>query len=126
MRMQDFENELVIRNEGELFDFIAIRYGEGVNEFWLTEEESKFPALAIMVKKDLACLHYFPYEGHAGFISSGTCGIDCDDVCVFVINRTEDQEILKDCVVFAADAVRAATEFFVCKKMPESIAWDEL
>jgi hypothetical protein len=103
------------------------RHGAGINSFWLGYEAGGFPALNILVKGNLAHVHYFPNEDHPGFASVAKLPVPRpDELRVFFINPTEEIDILNGEVIPFSDALKAAQEFAVSATMPKCIRWNSL
>jgi hypothetical protein len=114
-----------------LADFQAVlekRYGPDANSFWIWHYEEKNPAISLLVRGNLSCIHYFPYEGHPGFVSVGTVeSLDKDGFTSFRFETVEqEQEIWNPHVISASAGISAARDFFSSKDLPKSIEWKEL
>jgi len=124
MKIEDFESVVDVDNDEDIEAALAKRYGADANEFWLTNENKKFPALAIMAKNALASLHYFPEEDHPGFISVGTNATS--GFSIFFINGAEEQEVPNDSIVPFSTALKVSKEFLISSDLPKSVDWMEL
>lgn len=69
MRIEDFESEHDVTRPGDMTAALSKRDGRGINSFWLSHGAEEFPAINIMVKGDLAYVHYFPKHRHPGYAS---------------------------------------------------------
>lgn len=126
MKIEDFGGAYYIKTAEELQGALKRRFGNDANELWLSSNEAKFPALAIMVRGNLCCLHYFPQDGHPGFISQGT-ELDGEGATIFYSgNPNVEQEMPNENVVPFENALNAATEFLVSAGLPRAIDWLEL
>ncbi|SRR6266481_2799702 len=127
MKVQDFEGAAEVTSEDELKRFLSRRFGEGVNEFWLSHEKNN-PALSIMVNGQLATMHYFTKERHPGFRSIGKVeGLERGGMSTFFTQTPhQKQPVLNDAVVPFSVALRAACEFLHSKQLPGSLEWLEL
>lgn len=107
---------------------LSKRFGDDVNEFWITENESDNPCLAILINKTLANLTFFPEDGHPGFQSFGNENdLVPGGYSVFYTNTPEEEiEINNDMVIPVEDAVKAAEEFFANNEIPTSVKWMNL
>lgn len=103
------------------------RYGNDVNEFWITYDNQENPCLAILVKKELANVTYFPDAESLGFQSVGTPnGFNPDEFSVFYTNTPEEEiEISNSAIITFGDAMQAALDFFRSPKLPSCIKWSE-
>jgi len=125
MKIEHFGGLAEVGDDASLDEVLSKRFGEDVNEFWISGDE-KYPALTIQVRGPLSCLLYYPEEGHPGFISVGEDG-DEDEVVVFRTNTpTEEIEVSADAVVPFEQARRAAHEFMTSTSKPASVEWSEL
>jgi hypothetical protein len=94
------------------------------------------PSLWIHIRKELACLHYFPdpdYLIHAGYHPTGMTPAGCKRKVRFRVlpSRIEDFggayfTESPESLVSLSDAVIAAKEFFKDARLPASIQWLEL
>ena len=93
------------------------------NELFLSERETSFPVLVVSLRDDLACMHFFPQEGHPGFQSIGTRRFGS-----FTFYGTDKQpfEIPAEAVISFDEAFRAAVEFCVTLALPQTLRWFEL
>jgi hypothetical protein len=129
MKIVDFHGTVVARTDGELEEFLSRRHGEGINAFWLFQEREEYPKLSILVKGDVAHLHYFATEHEVGFRSAGNiCGLEQNGTTVFSLsqNPADDVYVLNDSVVPFSVAISVAKEFFDCTGLPRGITWLEL
>jgi hypothetical protein len=104
------------------------RHGDGVSAFWLSHGSEKFPVLIIMIKGDLASLHYLPEDRHPGFVSIGPLDdLESGETTTFFLNSpTAPEDVVNDTILPFSDALRAAQEFATSSSLPKSIEWDEL
>jgi Immunity protein Imm1 len=104
------------------------RYNQGVNAFLIFHEPKEKPLLLILVKNQIANLHYFPDGEHPGYISVGDIPpLPAQDYTIFFMNSPKEEEhISNDAIVPFADAFAAAKEFLVSTELPHSIEWFEL
>lgn len=111
--------------DGLLLDGILdVRFGDEANEYLLSHEE-RYPLLTIQVRGDIACLHFFLGEDHAGFISVGDRKRR-DLVTLNTNTPSETIEIAGSFVVTLHRARAAAHEFLRSASRPTSIDWEEL
>ena len=122
MNLEDFSGMHEIRDTAELELALMKKFGEGVNEFWLSDSD-RFPALSIWVNGDLATLHFFEREREPGFRSLGSVAAR-DGTTEFCTESVRHQESVPNRFVIPfALAVAAAKEFFCEKQMPPSADW---
>lgn len=87
MIVEDYDSEHVVRT-AELEAVLRKRREGGINSFWLSHGVDEHPKLAILVKNDIANVHYFPKERHAGFQSvAKDPGAKPYDTTVFLSDR---------------------------------------
>lgn len=128
MRIEDFEGAYEASDISELEMVLQKRYGPGVNGFWLSHDNEKYPSVSLLVRGDLACLHYFPADSHPGFLSVGSIQeLKPDESTIFFLdNPNQEQEIPNSSVISFYEAVEVAKGFFASKELPGSIEWLEL
>lgn len=128
MVVEDFGGEHEVKSDAEIDAVLAARYGQGVNEIWLSHESLEYPAIAILANRDLACVHYFPKEFDPGYQSVGPApGLDPkQDTAFFVNTPTEKLPMSNRAVVPFSLALAAAKEFYRSPKLPVCIRWIRL
>ena len=128
MRLQGFDGTMEFDEPEELEAALVKRHGAGVNSFWLSHGQQLYPALAILVKGDMAHLDYFPADGHAGYSSIGRCdGLDPAGITVFVTDSMgEEAEVLNSAVVPFSTALNAAKGFLYSNALTRNVEWLEL
>jgi len=70
MKISHFGGTVECKTIEDLDIVLNMRYGLGVNEFWISHEH-EIPCLAILVNNNYANLTYFSEDGHPGFQSVG-------------------------------------------------------
>ena len=129
MKVVDFKSTHTAKGLRELETILMRRGRNGLNAFWLSHENQEYPTLSILVKGDLAALHYIPAESEAGFRSVGKMpGLEPRGTTSFSIseNPADDVEELNDSVLPFSVALSVANEFFACNKLPVAVEWLEL
>ncbi len=106
-----------------LHELLETRF-EGANHFWLSGEE-RFPTLAVAVANEVASVHYFPEEGHPGFISLGDQTLTGDVVFLTGL-PSETIEVGKRYTLSWELARRAVEEFSTHLELPRCLSWYEL
>ena len=124
LAVEHFGGTEEVRDSLALDRILARRFGADVNAFWITGEEP-FPALAILVRGELASVHFFPHDGHAGFQSRGTAPSQ-HPVTFCCGSPTELIQVPSESVVAFDDARLAAHEVLSSFAMPQSLRWFEL
>lgn len=128
MRAQDFKAVHEVRNIEELERILATRYENGLNGFWLSHGLEKYPVISLLVKDDLATLHYFPKEGDPGLRSVGNdARRAAEEFTTFALDDVRQKQwVLNEAVVSFPRALEAAKEFLVSEQLPRSIEWLQL
>ncbi len=129
MNIVDFKGLVYEAADRDQLEAVLMRrHGNGVNEFWLSHGNDRYPAVALLVKGDLAALHYFPTEGHPGFTSAGNvAGLESGEITTFWISAGgETIGVLNDAVMPFSVALAAAAEFLISIELPRSVEWFEL
>lgn len=128
MIVEDFEQVEEVNDVDTLERKLSVRYANAANSFTLSHGRKREPVLLILVRGELANLHYFPRRRHPGFQSTGTvAGLDLEGSTIFFItNAAERQEVLNRSVVPVSLAVQAAKEFLVSEELPQSVQWEEM
>ena len=128
MKISDFASVYETHSDPEIELVLSKRYGDGVNELWLSNGTDKFPAISILVKGNLASLNYFPKPRDPGYRSAGPgLGLKPGGFTTFYINTpTEEQDVLNDSIVLFSDALAAAKQFAISTALPTAIDWVEL
>jgi hypothetical protein len=129
MKIQDMSNTIFdASNNVDVERILLKRCNQGVNAFWIFHEPREKPILLILAKNQMANLHYFPDEGHPGYISVGNIpSLPAHDYTMFFMNSPKEEEhVPNDAIVPFADALAAAKEFLVSTELPHSIEWFEL
>lgn len=124
MKIEHFGGTAFVDNASELERVLEVRYGPNANEFFLSDTE-RYPLLGILVIGDIAAIHYFPAEGHPGFLSVG----DESNVgtVVFRTNTPDEElELAAACAIPIAQASQCAKEFLTASSLPSCIKWLEL
>lgn len=129
MRVTDIAGVYQATAIAELERLLMLRIDECYNSFWISQDNTQYPTLSILVKNELATLHFMANEFEAGCRSMG--GIEHPDTAghsVFSISRDsgDDVTVTNDAIVPFADALSAAKEFFETGALPQCIKWLEL
>lgn len=124
MVVHDFGGKHEVNSDAKLDAVLAARYGDGVNEIWMCHV-ALYPALNILAKKDLACVHYFPEEFDPGYQSLSPIGnlAPKGSTEFFVNTPTEPVYVLNGAIVPFSLARQAAKEFAGSPKLPSCIKW---
>jgi hypothetical protein len=128
MTIEDFYVIGEIADQHDLETVLMRRHRDGVNEFWLSHSNQRYPAIAMSVKGNLSALHYFPRDGHPGFRSAGNAArLNPDGMTTFWISASGDTiDVLNDAVMPFPLALAAAKEFLISDELPQSVEWFKL
>jgi hypothetical protein len=108
---------------------LAWRDERGGGTFWLTPDETRYPALAIRVSPDLADVHYFPCDGHPGYRCFGGDGVPEGGYTTLVYQGADPatgEQTPNEFVVPFETARAIAGEFFRTERMSDAESWFEL
>jgi hypothetical protein len=126
MHIRDYFGSLEANDAATLIVILSRRYGEGYNGFWLSHVD-QFPAISILVKDEMAYLHYFPEDRHPGFHSYSDPPIwDRETIEFRLDNLSQKQQVDGEAVVPFAVALTVAKEFLASSVRPKSVNWREL
>jgi len=129
MRVIDFYGTHNVENLAELQEVLQNRFEESVNSFQLSNGDSDYPVLLILVNRELATACFFPAESNPGYRSIGNLKHPLNgDTSVFQVNSNgaDELHVLNEAVISFADALQLAKEFYLSNSLPQSIEWFEL
>lgn len=130
MRVHDFGGTHRVNSMARLEQLLGARFNDQLNEFSLYSDSSIYPLLTIMVKGDLAAIHYFPEDGHAGYVSiGGKTNPDPKKTTTFhigTLDAGDTANVPNEFIVPFSEALEVAKEFFRSQELPRSIKWLEL
>jgi hypothetical protein len=130
MRINDFSRVTHYAGSIEQIDKILHqRYGNGVNEFFLAHGDERYPVISLQVSGRLACMYYFPREGHPGFVSLGdlkSVGLQPGGETTFYVAPDQPIWAINEHVISFSDALKVVHEFCGDPALPKSIEWFEL
>jgi hypothetical protein len=127
MRIEDFDSEHNAASPRDIAAALSKRDGRGINSFWLYHGAEKYPTINIMVKGDLAYVHYFLKHRHPGYASvAKVLGPRPNETSIFFLYPTEKVWVRNDALVPFSDALKVAQEFATSTEMPKCIQWNSL
>jgi len=127
MRIQDYDSVCDVTEPADIAAALSKRHGNGINSFWLSYGAELYPAINILVKRDLASVHYLPEDQDAGFVSvAKVLGARANETSIFFIGPTEKIWVVNHQVVPFSDALKVAQEFAISTTLPKCIQWFEL
>ena len=92
------------------------------DDIWIGSEE-RYPCLAILINKELACVHYFLNDYGDAYQSIGNYK---ETNTVEFIAGGEKTELPYYSVVTLDKAIECAKQFFLVQNLPSCIEWNEL
>ena len=126
MKIKHFGGIEYANNISAFSEILQKKYGDGVNEFWITNNTQENPCLVVLVNKEMANLTYFPDEESLGFQSVGRQTGQTNEYCIFYTSTPEEEiEISRDSIISVNKAFEAAKKFFYKREMPDNIEWAE-
>lgn len=123
MRLATLDGDVEVDTLEELRRYTSQRHHGKYGAFWLSE--NKWPAMAIMVNGGDGFAHYFPNENDPGF-QPVPRNEDWENVTVFLAENGEETEVSRALVWPTATVLEAFEEFFVTRRMPSCLTWEEL
>ena len=127
MKVNGYRRAWEVNNIEGLSKALAWRDSHNGAVFWLTHNNESFPALAIRISGDLADVHFFPKQGHAGFRSLGGLNEEGTTRLVYEGCDPAAGEETSNQFLIPINAVRdIAIEFFRSKHMSTGVPWFEL
>jgi hypothetical protein len=125
MRIEDYDSVCDVTKPADIEAAPSKRHGGGINSFWLSHGAERYPAINIMVKEDLASVHYLPEDRDHGFISVARIpGPRPNETSIFFVAPTAKIWVWNGELVPCSDALKVAQEF--ATTMPRCIQWFEL
>jgi hypothetical protein len=104
------------------------RFEPGFGAFWLSHHESGYPVLNVLIRDDLAALHFLEQENEPGYLSIGNLpNVDLQGTTEFAIStcRGDDLIIPNKSLITIATALDATKEFFISGCRPKCVQWIE-
>jgi hypothetical protein len=127
VRIQDYDLVWEVAKSADISAAPSKRHRNGINSFWLSHGAERYPVIGILVKRDLASVHYIPKDRDAGFVSVAKAhGPRADGTTTFFVRPTEKIWVANHQVVPFSDALKVAQEFAISTKLPKCIEWFEL
>ena len=125
MIVYSFNGKKECKNKSELLDALKQRSEGNSNDFELRTEQ-EYPFLSILVKGDLACVHFFENESDCGHYAYTNDNELKEDFIVFNMGSEEfETEISKDLVIPVEQAYIIAEDFYEKKEMSNKVNWFE-
>ena len=126
MIVDSFNGKEECKNKSELLNALKQRSNCNSNDFELRTEQ-EYPYLSVLVKGDLACVHFFENEedcGHYAYTKDNDLN---EDYIVFNMGSPDfETEISGDLVIPVEQAYIIAEDFFEKQEMSNKVNWFEL
>ncbi len=128
MVIYNYGHEYSTSDLSELERIMSARHKNGMNEVLLAHDGHEYPLLSILMKDDIAALHYLVEGDRAGFASiGGRLGLPPKGNTVFGTGHPDENIwVTNRAVVPFTTALEVAKEFFRSEQLPKSIKWLEL
>ncbi len=128
MMIYNYGQEYKVSDPSELEKIMSKRHKNGMNEVLLAHDGHDYPVLSILMKDDIATLHYMVEGDRAGFASiGGKLGLSSSGTTIFGTGDPDEKIwVTNRAVVPFASALKVAKEFFRSEHLPKSIEWLEL
>ena len=128
MIIYNYGRKIKTSDVSELEKLMLARHKNGLNEVLMAHDGHKFPLLSILMKDDIAALHYMVEGDRAGFASiGGKLGLPSGEDTIFGTGNPDNKMWVSNrAVVPFTAALTAAKEFFRSEQLPKSIKWLEL
>lgn len=126
MIVYEFNGKKECNNLIELQEVLKHRSKGNSNEFEL-RTELEYPFLTILIKEELACVHYFKDENDCGhYAYTDNNGLEEEYVVFNIGSENAETEISKDLVIPVERAYIAAIDFFKTCEMSKKMKWFDL
>ena len=128
VKIEDMGGTLYAATQSALREALSRRHGRGVNEFWLSHDDEKFPVLAILVREEIASVSYMSEAGMPGWKAVAPVpGLEQKGDTVFYVNTPQESTLVaNDFVVPFSIAEAVAEEFLSNPQLPSCVEWFEL
>ena len=99
-----------------------IENNTGLEEIWISQNEKKYPCLAIQLNKDLACVNYFSEnEEETNWTSLGNYEKE-----ITFLSNGEEWTAPKDTIITKNETIECLKEFVRTNTKPTCIKWQKL
>ena len=112
---------LTCTTKQELENLIRNSAQNPFDEIWISETDTRYPCLAVLVNGNCACIHYFPDDEDI-WQSVG----DSEQEVLFQVTGEAPSMMPGNCVISLETAIRCVNEFFDTHQRPECIRWRDL
>jgi hypothetical protein len=97
---------------------------DGFNEVWLSHGGET--SLLFLMRTALSVVHFFPKNGHPGFLSQGHLGGLGDQIWFRGSDSKQEIPMSSDAVVSLDEAIEAASQYCQEDRLPSCLNWLEL
>jgi len=129
MRIEGHHRRWNASDETALEDVLRFRDDLGGAQFWITDDDDPFPAVAIRLSGDFADVHYFPHDGHPGFRALAETPPPAGQTTTFIYEGCDPptgEETPSEFVLLASTAIDVAKEFQRTGTRSPVLSWFEL
>ncbi len=112
------KGDITITDTDEIITLILDLAEKGMNEIWISEDNTSYPALAVLVNGRYACLNYFGNDDGDMYMSRGTENVEVS----FNPGGTE-WVAPADAVLPINTAIDCIRQFCKNYKLPDCIEW---
>ena len=110
----------------ELRLHLNFRHQGQYGAFWITPAKDEFPALALFINGDQACMFYIREDGDPGFHSLGTDSHNFKDEIDLMIDNFQSDLYPLVMVIPTSQGISAFEEFFRTGAKPSEVRWFEV
>jgi hypothetical protein len=126
MVVYSFNGKEECKNINELLNVLKQRSKGNSNDFELRTDQ-EYPFLTILVKDELACVHFFLNEEDCGHYAYTDNKVLNEDYIIFNIgSENSETKISKDLVISVEQAYIIAKDFYEKLEMSKKVKWFEL
>jgi hypothetical protein len=130
VRVDEHTRSWQVTNANELAAALTSRDNKGGALFHIRpDDDHQYPSLAIRVTKDYADVHYFPFDGHAGFRCLGGAGLPEDGCTIFVYQGCDPgagEQTPNRFIIPFSTACAIAKDFLRGGQKSDAVEWLEL
>ena len=114
------KDDITIADTDEVISLIIDLAEKGMNEIWISEDNTSYPTLAVLVNGGFACLNYFGNDDGNMYMSRGTENVEV----TFNPGRTE-WVAPANAVIPLETAIGCIRQFCKNYKLPDCIDWQD-
>lgn len=126
MHLSVFREHYDVQTEDDLRMHLGSRHQGKYGAFWITPIKDGFPAMALFINNDEACMFYIREDGDPGFHSWGADAGNFADEVDFVIDNLQLDHYPRAMVIPASQGVSAFEEYFRTAVQPSAVRWFEV